>query len=68
MEPLTPARLRAMRLHYGWTQRVLAGRLAVTPNTVARWERGIVRMPAWPEKVLRRHLTVYDRAHGGVTC
>ena len=32
--------IRQMRQAHGWTQAELAGRLGVTPDLVARWERG----------------------------
>jgi DNA-binding transcriptional regulator YiaG len=41
---MTGAQLRAIRRSLGFTQEALAGHLAVTANTVARWERDEVRI------------------------
>ena len=48
---LNGADLRARRHDMGLTQRELAAALKVTPNTVARWERGELRI-ADPEHVI----------------
>lgn len=63
MRILTPARLVALRRWKGWTQVRVAAILGVTANTVARWERQEVTMPAWPARVLDRHLRAFDAAH-----
>ena len=49
------ADLRASRLTLGMTQATLADALGVARNTVARWERGEMRMarPAWVRLVMR---------------
>lgn len=39
---MTPAQLREKRAEYGLSQAALAQLLKVSPNTVARWERGEV--------------------------
>lgn len=57
---LTPTKLVALRRLKGWTQARVARMLGVTSNTVARWERGEVTMPAWPARVLDRHLRAFD--------
>ena len=49
---LTPSELRVCRLDLGLTQAQLAAQLRVTANTVARWERGTLRMRD-PERVRR---------------
>lgn len=41
---MTGAELRQWRERVGLTQAHLALRLGVTPNTVARWERGEMRI------------------------
>jgi transcriptional regulator with XRE-family HTH domain len=40
--------LRACRVSLGFTQRQFAKELGVAPNTLARWERGVlaIRRPA----------------------
>lgn len=47
--------LRADRRALGMTQAMLASALSVARNTVARWERGEMRMarPAWVRLVMR---------------
>ena len=47
---LSPAELRARRLALGLPQAALGASLGVTPNTVARWERGEQRV-ANPERL-----------------
>jgi transcriptional regulator with XRE-family HTH domain len=42
---MTGAKLRERRLALGLTQQVLADRLDVTRNTVARWERSEMKIP-----------------------
>jgi transcriptional regulator with XRE-family HTH domain len=37
---MTGEELKAIREELGWTQSQMADELGVTPNTVARWERG----------------------------
>src|SRR5690242_17354236 len=56
MSPLEPAELRRRRRALGLTQAELAERLVVTPNTVARWERGELRIgrPRPVARVLER--------------
>jgi DNA-binding transcriptional regulator YiaG len=55
---MTGSQLRAVRRALGLTQAALAGRLAVSSNTVARWERDEVRIT--PPMVRLIHL-VADR-------
>src|SRR5689334_7674927 len=49
---LAPAELRLRRRALGLTQAGLAAEFGVTPNTLARWERGEIRM-ASPERIRR---------------
>lgn len=65
MRTLTPSKLVALRRFKGWTQARVALLLGVTANTVARWERGEVAMPAWPARVLDRHLRAFEAAAAG---
>jgi predicted ATPase/DNA-binding CsgD family transcriptional regulator len=62
-EPVTPAGLVARRRALGLTQRALAEMLGVPRNTVARWERGDLRMarPDWLALALGNFEA---RAHG----
>lgn len=46
MQRLDGKQLRHYRLQAGLTQAGLAAKLGVTANTVARWERGEVTIPA----------------------
>jgi transcriptional regulator with XRE-family HTH domain len=55
---MTAAALRAWRTRAGWSQRRLAGALAVPVNTVARWERG--EMPIRHPTILRLALERLD--------
>ena len=41
---MTGPELRTRRQALGWTQKVLAERLGVPVNTLARWERGALRI------------------------
>lgn len=41
---LSPGELRAWRLRLGLSQAQLSARIGVAPNTLARWERGALRM------------------------
>jgi len=41
---MTPDDLHARRLSLGMTQAQLASALGATPNTVARWERGELKI------------------------
>lgn len=41
---MTGPELRAARKRLGWSQKRLAGALGVPKNTLARWERGEVRI------------------------
>jgi non-specific serine/threonine protein kinase len=56
MDPLEPAALRGRRRALGLTQAALADHLAVSPNTIARWERGQLRIgnPQRVERLLVR--------------
>jgi transcriptional regulator with XRE-family HTH domain len=44
---MTGSQLKKIRGQLGWTQAEMAERVGVTPNTVARWERGeiVIREP-----------------------
>src|SRR5712691_7568218 len=50
---LVPPELRARRLALGLTQVALAGQLEVSANTLARWERGELRVGD-PRRIARR--------------
>jgi transcriptional regulator with XRE-family HTH domain len=50
---MTGAALRRLRKRLGLTQRELAARVGVTPTTVARWERGEVRITEPMSRLLR---------------
>ena len=56
VEPVTPAELVRRRRALGLSQRALGEMLGVPRNTVARWERGDVRIsrPDWLELALAR--------------
>lgn len=45
MRGLNPKQLKRRRTALNLTQAALALKLGVTPNTVARWERGLVPLP-----------------------
>lgn len=47
------AKLREQRLALGLTQRELADKLAVTRNTVARWEREEMAIPGFLHLALK---------------
>ena len=44
--------LKDYRKQRGWSQRECGAALHVTANTVARWERGEIRVPAWVDVVI----------------
>lgn len=46
-------KLRERRLALGLTQQGLAGKLKVTRNTVARWERGEMAIPGFLHLALK---------------
>jgi transcriptional regulator with XRE-family HTH domain len=50
---MTGQQVRRLRRQQGWTQRLLADRLGVDPNTVARWERGVVGVPEPVARLMR---------------
>ena len=56
----TGTQLRDHRRTRGWTQRACAAALGVTPNTVARWERGEVRIPALVGALLQTQRAAHD--------
>ncbi len=47
------AELRRLRKRLGWTQAQLAEAVAVTRNTVARWERDELTMRPTAERLIR---------------
>src|ERR1700694_5497794 len=62
--PLTPAQLRGRRRALGLTQADLAAVLDVSANTVARWERGELRVGR-PGRVVR-YLERLERRPSGL--
>ena len=54
------SQLREYRRGQTLTQRAFAAMLGVTPNTVARWERGEVPIPAWVSALLHAHREAQD--------
>jgi DNA-binding transcriptional regulator YiaG len=52
-DTMTGSQVRRLRRHEGWTQVQLATHLGVDPNTVARWERGIVSVPEPVARLMR---------------
>ncbi|MDE0103827.1 MAG: helix-turn-helix domain-containing protein [Bryobacterales bacterium] len=44
---MTHTDLKALRMRLGLTQAALAQAVGVVPNTLARWERGELAIPAW---------------------
>lgn len=50
---LTPSEIRFLRNTMGLTQADLAGRIGVTSQSVARWEKGSHEMPGGADKALR---------------
>lgn len=50
---MTGDQLRKRRKKFDLTQEQLAGRLNVTANTVARWERGEMKIPAFLDLALK---------------
>jgi transcriptional regulator with XRE-family HTH domain len=60
---MTGSELRTRRQALGWTQQALAERLGVPRNTIARWERGELRIEH--ERLLDLALEALERrAHG----
>jgi transcriptional regulator with XRE-family HTH domain len=59
-------RLKDYRHQRGWTQRQTASVLGVTPNTVARWERGVLRLPAWVTSLLDAWTAAAAETHAAV--
>lgn len=51
---MTGTQLRKVRERLGWTQAEIAYRLGVTPNTVARWERGEISIGQPTAKLIGR--------------
>ena len=49
---VTKSELKALRMRLGFTQAALARTVSVAPNTLARWERGELRIPAWASERL----------------
>lgn len=50
---MTSNELRAELTALGWTQRRLADRLGVDPDTVSRWTNGRTAVPAYVAEYLR---------------
>jgi len=57
LRDMTGSELRHIRKRLGLTQAALAERLAVTPTTVARWERG--ELPIHEPRA--RHIRLFAR-------
>jgi transcriptional regulator with XRE-family HTH domain len=57
---MTGEELRKRRQAIGLTMGALAEELRVSQNTVARWERGLVRMPGMIELLLPTIEAKYD--------
>jgi transcriptional regulator with XRE-family HTH domain len=53
VDRMTGTQLRRLRRQQGWTQVQVAGHLGVDPNTVARWERGVVGVPEPVARLMR---------------
>lgn len=65
-EAMTGAELRRRRRRLGLTQAEFAARLGTSPNTVYRWEAGLVGVSA-PVARLVRIVAETDRKRGGRT-
>ncbi len=63
---LTPQEIRFLRKTLGFTQTELAASLGMTGQSVARWEKGEVEIPATAEKLLRVLFLVVSRAEDEV--
>jgi DNA-binding transcriptional regulator YiaG len=50
---MTGQHIRRLRRQHRWTQRALATHLGVDPNTVARWEQGVIRVPEPVARLIR---------------
>jgi len=50
---LEPGEIRFLRKYLGWSGKIFARRLGVTPETVSRWENGARKMGPTAEKLLR---------------
>jgi transcriptional regulator with XRE-family HTH domain len=54
---MTAVEIRSLRVKLGWTQMVLAEAIGVTSNTVARWERGEMRISEPTARLLQKIAT-----------
>jgi putative transcriptional regulator len=59
-ERLTPAEIRFLRKHLGWSGADFAAHIGSTPETVSRWENGSAAMGVTADRLLR--LMVASRA------
>jgi len=50
---LEPGEIRFLRKYLGWSGKIFAKRLGVTPETISRWENGARQMGPTAEKLLR---------------
>jgi putative zinc finger/helix-turn-helix YgiT family protein len=50
---LTPAEIRFLRKHLGWSGAVFAAHMGVSAETVSRWENGSTTMGSVAERLLR---------------
>ena len=50
---LEPGEIRFLRKYLGWSGKIFARRLGVTPETISRWENGARQMGPIAEKLLR---------------
>ena len=50
---LAGTEVRFLRKYLGWSGRDFASRVGVTPETVSRWENGVLAIGETPDKLLR---------------
>lgn len=58
--PLTPAEIRFLRKHIGWSAVDFAKRMGTTPESVSRWENGKLPMAASADRLLRLMVVTTD--------
>jgi len=62
--PLTPAEIRFLRKHLGWTGVEMATTFGVTKETVSRWENGRERMSPTADRLLRATVLLLEPVKG----